>query len=192
VENGHALELCTMGGVIFHDNQWWGVTAGHALNGFGNGQRVWYFPEAIRSLLGAYSAPAFEQPDMDLAKIQVSEDLISINPIGFGQAPSLFAEDQVTSLVQKRVVFLGAQIGRTSGTITAVKAVDQHSRAIIVRLACVETQLGDSGGPLYYEEGTQLWWVGTLVSGRSLPNQPGFSEGLFLHPGRALAALGIA
>jgi hypothetical protein len=106
-------------------------------------------------------------------------------PVGFGQAAVPYPAADLNALVGHEVVFLGKQSGRVRGSVTRVGAFDSHPRALFVRLGCAELSTGDSGGPLYFDDGALVFCVGTLVGGRALPGEPGFAEGIYLHPGEA-------
>lgn len=188
-ENGAHLSPGTLSAVRIKDGKFWGITAGHVLRRFGHGQRIWYFP-AGRELLGQYVAPCVLNDAADLAKLEVPEELVMLEPQGFPSPPELFPEHELTALKDKDVIFLGGQIGRVPGRVTAVGAQLNFASTVTVRLSCTDLREGNSGGPLYIERQDSLLWIGTLVAGRAL--QPGFSEGVFVHPGAGLAELGLS
>ena len=183
--------LGTLGGVVKDGHgKPWAVTAGHVVKSFNDGQRVQYFPDAERALLGTYVAPVAISPGCDLAKIDAPATLLSSAPVGIPVLPVLWPENEITRLRDARVVFIGGQVGRVLGTVEEVAPRDGHPSVISVQLACSDLVPGDSGGPLYLEDGETLFWLGTLVSG-GRSSQNGFSVGRFLHPARALTELGV-
>jgi hypothetical protein len=188
VENGANVNGGTLGGVIEKDGKFWGVTAGHVFRGFSNHQRVWYFP-VTRELLGTYEEPAIVDGDIDLAKFEVPEDLVLLAPLGLASVPDLLPASELDALKDQSVFFVGGQIGRVPGVVVDVGKHDVYERAIQVRLACSDLREGNSGGPLYLEKANSLQWLGTLAKGSQLGS--GFSEGLFVHPGQGLSALGL-
>ena len=188
VENGANVNGGTLGGVVDQGGKYWGVTAGHVFRGFSNHQRVWYFP-LTRELLGTYEEPAVVAGDVDLAKFEVPQDLVLLAPLGFASVPELWPEADLDALEGESVFFVGGQIGRVPGLVVEVGKQDIYERAIRVRLACSDIREGNSGGPLYLERANSLQWLGTLAKGRQLGS--GFSEGLFVHPGQGLSALGL-
>jgi len=172
-ESGLALEPCTLGAVIAQGDLRWGVTAGHALNGFGNGLPISYFPEGQRARLGTYAEPAAIGPDMDLAKFQLPAELVAMNPVGFGQAPTLFPEAELRSLKAKSVVFLGGQVGRIRGTVADVESFDGHTQAILVRLASASLIVGDSGGHSIFKTAPTCSGLGRWFPNRSCQTSRG-------------------
>ena len=190
VRTPQRIETCTMGGFVHFKGEYWGVTAGHAFEGFGDGQEVSYFPDSQLAKLGNYRTPLIRNGVTDLAKIAVDPGQISFAPVGYPLPPALYDEAQLGALVGKQVVFMGAQIGKTEGTVTAVGPAGPFSRAITANLDCAMTIPGDSGGPLYLEDGVNLFWIGNLSESRAGANAS-VCEALFLHPAAGLSALGI-
>jgi hypothetical protein len=121
-----------------------------------------------------------------------SADKVLTLPVGFGRVPVLYPEADLNALVGHEVVFLSRQSGRVRGAVTRIGAFGAHSRALFVRLACADLIRGDSGRPLYFDDGGTVFLVGRLVGGGALAGEPGFSEGIYLHPWEALTALGIS
>jgi hypothetical protein len=190
VKTAQKVQPCTIGGFVAFNGKFWGVTAGHALDPFSDGQEVSYFPDSILAPLGHYAAPNVQDRVADLAKIAVDPARISFAPLGYPLPPQLFHEAQLDSLVGKSVIFLGGQIGKTTGRVQAVGAAGHFTRALVVNLDCPTTVPGDSGGPLYLEDGVNLHWLGTLSESRPLLGSA-LCECRFVHPAAALSEMGI-
>jgi hypothetical protein len=104
--------------------------------------------------------------------------------------PVLYPAADLSALVGHEVVFLSRQNGPVRGLVTRAGAFDSHPCALFVRLECAELSSGDSGGPLYFDDGAILFRVGTLVGARALAGEPGFSEGIYLGPRETRSAEG--
>jgi hypothetical protein len=190
IKTANNIQPCTMGGFVAFNGKYWGVTAGHALDPFSDGQEVSYFPDSMLGVVGNYAAPSIETDVSDLAKIAVDPAQVSFAPVGYPLPPKLFDEAQLSTLIGKSVLFLGGQIGKTTGRVQAVGQAGHFTRALVVNLDCPTTVPGDSGGPLYLEDGIDLLWLGTLAESRPLPSST-VCECRFVHPAAALSEMGI-
>lgn len=165
-----------------------GLTAGHALRIFGADDEVSYFPDGVRTTLGSYAPPPALGPAMDLGAFDGSVDQLLDMPLGFARIPKLLPVADVYSLADKDLVFVGGQTGKHSGTVIEAKQKGRLA-TLFVKLDPPELLLGDSGGPLYFDDGTTLFLAGTLVRAKQL--EPGETRATFFHPGAALEFLKV-
>lgn len=191
ISAGGDLELATLSGVAKRRSNGAavGLTAAHALRIFVAGDEVSYFPGGRRTHLGTCTPPPALGPGMDLGPFDADRDELLDVPLGFARMPRLFPESDVASLDGKKLTFLGGQIGEHTGELVRIESPPGGGTILVVKLAAPKLIPGDSGGPLYFDDSTTLFLVGTLVSGDA--SAPGFSEARFFHPGRALARLDL-
>lgn len=189
--NDHDVRPGTLSAVLRVGDGVWGLSAGHFMSGLPDHEKVWYFPESRRTLLGTYLGPVAENAGEDLARFSVHDELALTIPVGFGRVPRLISEEAIDDLAGKELLFLGGQIGKVTARLDRIAQFRSHPRALYVHVHSATLLTGDSGGPLYFDAGSELFWVGTLLAGRPKDGAPGACEGVFLAPHRGLARLGL-
>jgi hypothetical protein len=167
-----------------------GLTAGHALRIFLAGDEVAYAADGEEARVGTCDPPPALGLGMDLGRFEAVVEHVLDLPLGFARTPRLLPEIDLDRLRGEELIFLGGQVGRRTGTLVSVGSENGHAKTLSVRLAVPRLITGDSGGPLYFDDGETLFLVATLVGGA--PSDPGFSDATFFHPGRALDVLNVA
>lgn len=185
------VQLGTLSAVVRRSNgSVFGLTAGHALEVFRAGDAVSFFPEGEKTRLGRCDPPVALGNGADLGRFEATPNLVMRTPLTFGRVPELLPHEDIGTLDGRELTFLGGQTGRSSAKLLHVGPSGTHPEVLFVRIEAPDIIPGDSGGPLYYDDGTTLFWVGTLVGGRKA--EPGFSEARFLHPRAGLAQLQLS